>query len=66
MNPYIFEHFSKLSLINPLNIYKRNEIAKHIGIGVTKYQMDYILKEYFIRKSFGYYVFKYGKSAHET
>lgn len=66
MNPYIHQHFSQLSLINPLNIYKRSEIAKHIGVVITKYQMDYILKKYFIRKSFGYYAFKYGTNPHDA
>lgn len=61
INAYIHDHFAKLSLIAPLNIYKRSEIIRHIGIKLTQYHLKFILDAFFVRKTFGYYAFKFDK-----
>ncbi len=55
---YIYDHFSKISLIAPLNLYKRKEITHHLGVRMTDYQFKRILEKYFERQSFGYYSFR--------
>lgn len=63
---YIYEHFSKISLIAPLNLYKRKEITSHLGVRMTDYQFKRILEMFFVRESFGYYSFKIDKVLYDV
>lgn len=54
----IYDYFSKIALIDPLNLYKRKEITNHLGVKMTDYQLKRILEMFFERQSFGYYSFK--------